>query len=55
LSRKPSRSVVSAGEKRSAEGGRGGGFGKRFEREGSKVNSKSEKGTGGWRVMVGGD
>ena len=47
LSRKPRRSVVSEGEKRSAEDGRGGGFGKRFEREGSKVNSKSAKGTGG--------
>jgi hypothetical protein len=46
-------SVVSAGENRSAEGGNGCGFGKRFEREGSKVNSKSEKGTGGCRVMVG--
>ena len=52
MSRKPKRSVVSAGEKRSAEEGRGGGFGKRFEREGSKENSKSAKGTGGWRGSV---
>lgn len=43
LSRKPRRSVVSDGEKRSA----GGGFGNKFGREGSKENSKSEKGPGG--------
>jgi hypothetical protein len=53
LSKKPKRSVVSEGEKRSAEEGRGGGFGKRFEREGSKENSKSAKGTGGWSGSVG--
>jgi hypothetical protein len=40
--------VVSAEEKRSAEEGSGGGLGKRLESAGSKVNSKSEKGTGGW-------
>jgi hypothetical protein len=52
LSRKPSRSVVSAGEKRTAEDGRGGGFGKIFDREGSKENSKSENGAGGCKGEV---
>jgi len=47
LSRKPSRSVVSEGENRSAEGGSGGCGGNKFERAGSKVNSKCEKGRGG--------
>jgi len=48
LSRKPKISVVSDAEKRSAEDGKGGGFGKRFDNEGSNENSKSAKGTGGW-------
>jgi len=47
LSRKPRRSVVSDGEKRSAESGTGGGFGNKFGSDGSKENSKSEKGPGG--------
>jgi hypothetical protein len=42
-SKKPKRSVVSAAEKRSAEGGRGGGVGNIFDKEGSNVKSKSEK------------
>lgn len=41
-------SVVSESEKRPAEGGNGGGGGKRPLREGSKENSKSVNGTGGW-------
>ena len=54
LSRKPRRSVVSEGEKRSAEDGSGGGLGKRLDKEGSNVNSKSEKGGGGrgeWDIV----
>ena len=47
LSRKPRRSVVSEAEKRSADDGSGGGWGKRLDREGSNENSKSAKGTGG--------
>lgn len=48
LSRKPRRSVVSDGEKRSAEGGRGADEGgKRLERAGSNAYSKSANGTGG--------
>lgn len=49
LSRNPSRSVVSDWEKRSAEDGTviGVGGGKNSEMEGSKLNSKSAKGTGG--------
>lgn len=49
LSRKPSKSVVSDWEKRSAEEGSGicGGGGKKSEMEGSKENWKSAKGTGG--------
>jgi hypothetical protein len=49
LSRKPSRSVVSDWEKRSADEGigTGGGGGKNWEMDGSKVNWKSSKGTGG--------
>ena len=39
--------MVSDGEKRSAEEGRGGCGGNMFDRAGSKVNSKSAKGTGG--------
>ena len=49
LSRKPRRSVVSAGENRSAAVGSGDGFGNKFERDESNVNSKSAKGTGGCR------
>lgn len=45
LSRKPSRSVVSEGENRSAEGGKEGG--NKLESAGSKTYSKSAKGTGG--------
>jgi len=44
LSRKPRKSVVSESEKRPAEGGKGGGGGKR---EGSKEKSKSVNGAGG--------
>lgn len=44
LSRKPKRFMVSSGEKRSAEEGRGGGLGKML---GSKEKSKSGKGAGG--------
>lgn len=47
LSKKPSRSVVSDAEKRSAEEGSGGGVGKRLCRAGSKANVKSSNGTGG--------
>lgn len=49
LSRNPSRSVVSEGEKRSAEGGNGAESvgGNRDERAGSNAYSNSEKGTGG--------
>jgi hypothetical protein len=55
LSRKPNRSVVSegvkrsvvSGAKRSAEDGKGGGGGKRLDNAGSKVKSKSAKGAGG--------
>lgn len=51
-SKKPRISVVSDCEKRSADdgsamGGGGGGGGKNSEMAGSKVNSKSENGTGG--------
>jgi len=48
LSRKPRRSVVSDGEKRSAEGGRGvEEGGNRLESAGSNAYSKSANGTGG--------
>jgi hypothetical protein len=49
LSRKPSKSVVSDWENRSADEGKGCCGGNKFERAGSKVNSKSENGTGGGR------
>lgn len=41
-------SVSSEAEKRPAEDGSGAGEGKSALREGSKVNSKLSKGTGGW-------
>lgn len=48
LSRKPRRSVVSDGEKRSADEGKGAdGGGKRVESAGSNAYSKSANGTGG--------
>lgn len=47
LSRKPKRPMVSSVEKRSADEGIGGGLGKRFDIEGSKVKSNSGKGAGG--------
>ena len=48
LSRKPRRSVVSDGEKRSAEGGkRADDGGNRLESAGSNAYSKSANGTGG--------
>lgn len=49
LSRKPSKSVVSDGENRSADEGSGGGAGKRLDSAGSNENSKSANGTGGCR------
>lgn len=49
LSRNPRRSVVSEGEKRSADAGRGADEeGKKLERAGSNAYSKSANGTGGW-------
>jgi hypothetical protein len=51
LSRKPSKLVVSDGEKRSADEGKGGGWGKMAERAGSKEKSKSANGTGVWGVV----
>ena len=55
LSRKPRRSVVSAGENRSAEEGNGGGFGNMCESDVSNANSKSAKWIGGckeeWDIM----
>lgn len=49
LSRKPRRSVVSDGEKRSAEGGNGADDGgNKLESAGSNAYSKSANGTGGW-------
>lgn len=48
LSRKPRRSVVSDGEKRSADGGKGADDGgNKLERAGSNAYSKSAKATGG--------
>lgn len=48
LSRKPRRSVVSDGEKRSADGGRGADDGgNKLESAGSNAYSKSANGTGG--------
>lgn len=52
LSRKPRRSVVSDWVNKSAAGGRGGGEGKRWCRTGSKLNSKSAKGTGGESIVT---
>ena len=52
LSRKPRRSVVSDWVNKSAAGGSGGGEGKRWCRTGSKLNSKSAKGTGGESIVT---
>ena len=53
LSRKPRRSVVSDGEKRSADGGNGAAdVGNKFVSAGSNAYSKSANGTGGWGDMV---
>ena len=52
LSRKPRISVVSDWVNKSAAGGNGGGEGKRWCRTGSKLNSKSAKGTGGESIVA---
>lgn len=52
LSRKPKRSVVSEGEKRSADDGNGVGDWKRLWRAGSKEKLKSSYGPGGWRGLA---
>ena len=52
LSRKPRISVVSDWVNRSAAGGNGGGEGKRLCKTGSKLNSKSAKGTGGESIVT---
>ena len=52
LSRKPRMSVVSDWVNKSAAGGSGGGEGKRLCRTGSKLNSKSAKGTGGESIVT---
>ena len=52
LSRKPRMSVVSDWVNRSAAGGSGGGEGNRWCRTGSKLNSKSAKGTGGESILT---
>ena len=52
LSRKPRMSVVSDWVNKSAAGGRGGGEGNRWCKTGSKLNSKSAKGTGGESILT---
>jgi len=52
LSRKPRMSVVSDWVNKSAAGGNDGGEGKRLCRTGSKLNSKSAKGTGGESIVA---
>jgi hypothetical protein len=51
LSRKPRMSVVSDWVNKSAAGGNGGGEGKIWCKTGSKLNSKSAKGTGGESIV----